>query len=69
MTARILVDAARIAYGRDPEFSFVEQVGDEEMIKNLLDEGELGKEKEQVETSMVYNKAQLASVKKREENL
>lgn len=69
MTARILIDAARIAYDRDPEFSFVERVGDEEMIKHLLDKGELGKEKEQVETSMIYNKAQVASVKKREENL
>lgn len=66
MTARILVDAARIAYGRDPEFSFVERVGDEEMIKNLLDKGELGKEKEQIEASMIYNRAQLASVKRKE---
>lgn len=69
MTARILVDAARIAYDRDPEFVFVERIGDEEMIKSMLDKGELGKENEQVEASIVYNKTQLASVKKREENL
>lgn len=69
MTARILVDAARIAYGRDPEFSFVERVGDEDMVKNLLDEGEMGKEKDHAEGSMIYNKAQLARVKKRDENL
>lgn len=69
MTARILVDTARIAYGRDPEFSFVERMGDEGMIENLVDKGEMGKEKDQVEGSMIYNKMQLASVKKRNENL
>ncbi|KAL0639634.1 8-oxo-dGTP diphosphatase [Maublancomyces gigas] len=69
MTARILIDAARIAYGRDPEFSFVDRVGDEDMIKILLDKGEMGKEKDRAESSMIYNKAQLARVKKREENL
>ncbi|KAL3423578.1 NUDIX domain-containing protein [Phlyctema vagabunda] len=35
MTARILVDAARIAYGEEPEFEYNTHIGDEEMIENL----------------------------------
>jgi len=32
MTARIMVDVARIAYGKDPEFDFSQHIGDEEML-------------------------------------
>jgi hypothetical protein len=32
MTARILVEVARIAYGRDPEFPFDREMGFEEAI-------------------------------------
>ncbi|KAL7267720.1 8-oxo-dGTP diphosphatase [Rhizina undulata] len=39
MTARILVEVARIAYGRDPDFQFDEAMGDEEMIWSLLEAG------------------------------
>lgn len=42
MTARILVDAARIAYARDPDFEHNSQPGDEEMITALRKMGRLG---------------------------
>lgn len=41
MTARILVDAARVAYGREPEFEHNCHFGDEEMITKLLKIGRL----------------------------
>ncbi len=42
MTARILVDAARIAYGEEPEFEHNAHFGDEDMIARLLRMGRLG---------------------------
>ena len=45
MTARILVDCARVAYGEEPEFEHNSHFGDEEMIASLLRIGRLGKEK------------------------
>lgn len=41
MTARILVDAARVAYGDEPEFEHNSHFGDEEMIGRLLKMGRL----------------------------
>lgn len=41
MTARILVEAARIAYAQEPEFEHSRHFGDEEIIERLLDEGRL----------------------------
>ena len=41
MTARILVDAARVAYGEEPAFEHNSHFGDEEMIGRLLDIGRL----------------------------
>ncbi|KAF2270685.1 hypothetical protein CC78DRAFT_557383 [Lojkania enalia] len=41
MTARILVDAARVAYGEEPEFEHNSHFGDEEMIERLLKMGRL----------------------------
>ncbi|KAF8242349.1 hypothetical protein K440DRAFT_121856 [Wilcoxina mikolae CBS 423.85] len=41
MTARILVDLARIAYGRDPEFDFNTEMGDEPMIMELIESGQM----------------------------
>jgi hypothetical protein len=35
MTARILVDAARVAYGQEPEFEHNSHFGDEDMIRRL----------------------------------
>jgi len=42
MTGRIMVDAARVAYGQDPEFEHTPHLGDEEMIARMLREGKLG---------------------------
>jgi hypothetical protein len=42
MTARILVDAARVAFGREPEFEHNSHFGDEDMIGRLIREGEMG---------------------------
>lgn len=42
MTARILVDAARVAYDEMPEFEHNSHFGDEEMIGRLLRIGRLG---------------------------
>jgi hypothetical protein len=41
MTARILVDAARVAYGVEPEFEHNSHFGDEDMISRLLKIGRL----------------------------
>jgi hypothetical protein len=41
MTARILVDVARVAYGEDPEFEHNSHFGDETMIANLRKMGRL----------------------------
>ena len=42
MTARILVDAARVAYGEEPDFEHNSHFGDEDMIARLLKMGRLG---------------------------
>jgi hypothetical protein len=42
MTARILVDAARIAYSTEPEFEYNRHSGDEELIARLRRRGRLG---------------------------
>ncbi|QSZ30991.1 hypothetical protein DSL72_000552 [Monilinia vaccinii-corymbosi] len=41
MTAKILVDAARIAFGEEPEFEHVAHVGDEDIIAKLQVTGQL----------------------------
>jgi len=41
MTARILVDAARVAYGEEPEFEHNAHIGDETMIETLYKLGGL----------------------------
>ncbi|KAL4810225.1 NUDIX hydrolase domain-like protein [Aspergillus unguis] len=42
MTARILVDAARIAYNMEPEFEHNRHTGDEDLIRRLRGVGRLG---------------------------
>ncbi|KAJ4313131.1 8-oxo-dGTP diphosphatase [Neodidymelliopsis sp. IMI 364377] len=49
MTARILVDAARVAYGEEPEFEHNSHFGDEEMIGRLLRMGRLSEERKRGE--------------------
>ncbi|KAE8352110.1 NUDIX hydrolase domain-like protein [Aspergillus coremiiformis] len=41
MTARMLVDIARIAYAEEPEFEYNSQIGDEHLIAQLLKMGRL----------------------------
>ena len=41
MTAKILLDAARIAYAREPDFDCLQEKGDEHMIATLWDRGML----------------------------
>ncbi|KAJ9648298.1 8-oxo-dGTP diphosphatase [Coniosporium tulheliwenetii] len=45
MTARILVDAARVAYAEEPDFEHNSHFGDEEMIARLLRAGRLSAER------------------------
>lgn len=45
MTARMLVDAATIAYGEEPEFEHNKHFGDEKMILTLADMGRLTEKK------------------------
>ncbi|KAF2088375.1 NUDIX-domain-containing protein [Saccharata proteae CBS 121410] len=49
MTARILVDAARVAYDEEPEFEHNSHFGDEEMIGRLLKMGRLSEVKKKGE--------------------
>ena len=41
MTARILVDCARVAYGEEPEYEHNSHFGDEDMIARLIKIGRL----------------------------
>lgn len=45
MTARILVDAATIAYGEQPEFEHNRHFGDEKLIETLAGIGRMGEKK------------------------
>lgn len=45
MTGRMLVDAARVAYAREPEFEHNTHYGDEALIERLAGEGRLTREK------------------------
>jgi hypothetical protein len=47
MTARILVDAATVAYGEQPEFEHNSHFGDEEVIEQLARMGRMGEKKRQ----------------------
>lgn len=61
MTARILVDAARVAYGEEPEFEHNSHFGDEEMILRLIKIGRLNVEKKEGE---ILTKEVMALAKK-----
>lgn len=41
LTARILVDTARVAYGEDPRFEFNDGIGEEGMLRKLMEMGRL----------------------------
>lgn len=65
MTARILVDAATVAYGHEPEFEHNSHFGDEDMIEKLLAIGRLSGERKEGEvlTREVMQKAKVARSK------
>lgn len=41
MTARIMVDTARIAYGHDPEFEHNTEIGDEVIVTEMQNAGDM----------------------------
>ena len=49
MTARILVDCARVAYGEEPEYEHNSHFGDEEMMDRLLKIGRLSPKRKEGE--------------------
>lgn len=57
MTGRMLVDCARIAYGREPEFEHNKHFGDEALIERLAEKGRLGEKKRRPETELVPEEA------------
>lgn len=46
LTARILIDSARIAYDEEPEFEYLEDFGEEKLLKRLIRMGKLSGERE-----------------------
>ncbi len=50
MTARILVDCARVAYGEEPEYEHNSHFGDEEMMERLIKIGRLSPIRKEGET-------------------
>ncbi|EME79128.1 uncharacterized protein MYCFIDRAFT_190160 [Pseudocercospora fijiensis CIRAD86] len=64
MTARILVDAARVAYGEEPEFEHNSHFGDEDMIAKLMSIGRLSsiKKEGEVLTQEIMKEAAKAKI-------
>lgn len=64
MTARILVDAARVAYGQEPEYEHNSHFGDEDMIAKLMSIGRLSaiKKEGEVLTREVMREAGKAKI-------
>ena len=42
LTARMLLDAARVAYGKDPDFEHNASIGDEDLVRKSFEAGQLG---------------------------
>lgn len=64
MTARILVDCARVAYGEEPEYEHNSHFGDEDMIERLIKIGRLSgtRKSDDVLTRDVMVKAAKANI-------
>ncbi|KAI1264138.1 NUDIX hydrolase domain-like protein [Xylariaceae sp. FL1019] len=62
MTGRMLVDAARVAYGREPEFEHNTHFGDEDLLAHLESGGQL-KEKEKKEVGLEATKEEVKDAK------
>ncbi len=63
MTGRILVDAARIAYAREPEFEHNDHYGDEALIEQQAKEGKLTTEKKRKDVGLDATKEEVKDAK------
>ncbi|KAI1193841.1 NUDIX hydrolase domain-like protein [Nemania serpens] len=63
MTGRILVDAARIAYARNPDFEHNASYGDEALIEKQANEGVLTTEKKRREVGLDATKEEVKDAK------
>lgn len=61
MTGRMLVDTARVAYGREPEFEHNKHYGDEALIERLAGMGRLGEKKRRAEGELVPEEVKKAA--------
>ncbi|KAK9496110.1 hypothetical protein V1508DRAFT_452934 [Lipomyces doorenjongii] len=55
LTAQMLLDAARIAYAREPEMEYSPKPGDELLISKLIEIGKLGATKDKSELSVRFS--------------
>ncbi|KAK9240983.1 hypothetical protein V1525DRAFT_393355 [Lipomyces kononenkoae] len=66
LTARILLDAGRIGYGREPDMEYLSMDGDELLISKLIEIGHLGPTRDKSELSIkftdLFNKELLAQL-------
>ena len=62
MTARILVDAARVAYGQEPDYEHNSHFGDEDMIVRLRRIGRLGDLRERTDELTKEDLARAAKI-------
>ena len=60
MTGRMLVDAARVAYAREPEFEHNKHYGDEALIERLAGAGRLGEKKRPAVAELAQQEAKKA---------
>lgn len=54
LTARIMVDVARIAYGQEPEMEYSPQPGDEELILAMNEKGVMQKERSKADLAFSF---------------
>lgn len=57
MTGRMLVDTARVAYAREPEFQHNKHFGDEALLERLAGMGRLGEKKRRASTEVIPEEA------------
>ncbi|KAK9370846.1 hypothetical protein V1509DRAFT_614942 [Lipomyces kononenkoae] len=55
LTARMLLDAGRIGYGREPEMAYLPKDGDELLISKLIEIGKLGPIRDKSELSIRFS--------------
>ncbi|KAK9388900.1 NUDIX hydrolase domain-like protein [Lipomyces mesembrius] len=55
LTARMLLDAARIAYAREPEMEYSPKPGDELLISKMIEIGKLGATRDKSELSVRFS--------------